>query len=246
MLCQANEVFARFATDGLSVCVKECINSGGSNVNRWKVGHEVVSEHETDKNIVKHSAFFILKLYFFADLSALVVHAVHVFDDGLRQFGNVDKVLARFVECFYKKFGCFAVQEDAFRNVQMVETKHNKVGIESINDGGLIFMRVGKISNVLKYFMFAFARFAAGRNDDFWIGFEMCGNEGVKFIHECGAGGNGASIPNGRRVWILIYCIHIFICIFCIFIRFGCIIFIDAFLQVSGEPRLVATLALLI
>ena len=71
----------------------------------------------------------------------------------------------------------------------------------------------------------------------------MCGNEGVKFIHECGSGGNGASIPNGRRVWILVYCIHIFICIF---IWFDCIIFIDAFLQIAGKPRLVATFALLV
>ena len=71
----------------------------------------------------------------------------------------------------------------------------------------------------------------------------MRGDERVKFIHKCGSGCNGASIPDGRCVWILIYCIHIFICIF---IRFGCIIFIDAFLQVAGEPRLVATFALLV
>ena len=60
----------------------------------------------------------------------------------------------------------------------------------------------------------------------------MRGNEGVKFIHECGAGCNRASIPNCRRVWILICCIHIFI----LFAWFGCIIFIDTFLQVAGEP----------
>jgi len=76
------------------------------------VGHEVISEHETDKNIVKHSAFFTLKLYFFGYLSAVVVHTVHVFNDGLRKVGNIDKVLARFVECSidrFQKFGCFAI-----------------------------------------------------------------------------------------------------------------------------------------
>lgn len=71
----------------------------------------------------------------------------------------------------------------------------------------------------------------------------MRGDERVKFIHKCGSGCNGASIPDGRCVWILIYCIHIFICIF---IRFGCIIFVDTFLQVAGEPRLVSTFALLV
>jgi len=88
------------------------------------------------------------------------VHAIHVLDDGLREFGNINKVLARFVEGSinrFQEFGCFAVQEDALRNVQMVETKHNEVGIESINDGSLIFVRIGKIPNVLKYFMFPFA-----------------------------------------------------------------------------------------
>lgn len=68
------------------------------------MGHEVISEHETDKNVVKHSAFFILKFYFFADLSGVVVHAIHVFDDGLREFGNIDKVLARFVEGSIDRF----------------------------------------------------------------------------------------------------------------------------------------------
>ncbi len=157
MPLQTNKVFAWITSDGFAVSFKERVNAGGSNVDRWKVGHEVISEHETDKNIVKHSAFFTLKLYFFGHLSAVVVHAIHVFDNGLSEFGNIDKVLTRFVECFYKKFRCFAIQKDAFRNVQMVETKHNEVGIESINDGGLIFVRVGKIANVLENFVFAFA-----------------------------------------------------------------------------------------
>jgi len=125
----------------------------------------------------------------------------------------------------------------------MIEAQHNEVGIESINDGGLIFVRVGKVANVLENFMFAFARFAAGRNDDFRVGFKMRGNERVKFIHERGSRGDGTSIPNCRCVWVLIYCIRNFICIFT---RFCCIIFIDAFLQIAGEPRLVATFALLV
>lgn len=157
MSLQTNKVFAWITPDGFAVSFKERVNSGGSDVDCRKVGHEVISEHETDENIVEHSAFFILKFYFFANLSGVVVHAIHVFDDGLREFGNIDKVLARFVEGSYKKFGCFAVQEDAFRYVQMIETKHNEVGIESINDGGLIFVRIGKIANVLENFMFAFA-----------------------------------------------------------------------------------------
>ena len=157
MSLQTNEILAWITPDGFAVSFKERVNSGSSDVDRWKVGHEVISEHETNKNIVKHSAFFILKLYFFADLSAVVVHTIHVFDDGLREFRNIDKVLARFVEGSYKKFRCFAVQEDAFRNMQMIEAKHNEVGIKSINDGGLIFVCVGKVANVLEYFMFAFA-----------------------------------------------------------------------------------------
>lgn len=43
----------------------------------------------------------------------------------------------------------------------MVETEHNEVGIKPINDGGLVFVNVGEIANVLKYFVFAFAGFTA-------------------------------------------------------------------------------------
>jgi hypothetical protein len=109
MSLQANDVFTGFTSDGLTIRVKESVNSVGSDVDCGKVGHEIISEHETNENVVKHSTFFILKLYFFANLTTLVMHAVHVFDDGLREVWNVDKVLARFVEGFYKKFGCFAV-----------------------------------------------------------------------------------------------------------------------------------------
>ena len=104
MSLQTNKVFAWITSDSFAVSFKERVNSGGSDVDRWKVGHEVISEHETDKNIIKHSAFFILKFYFFADLSGVVVHAIHVFNDGLREFGNIDKVLARFVEGSIDRF----------------------------------------------------------------------------------------------------------------------------------------------
>jgi hypothetical protein len=39
----------------------------------------------------------------------------------------------------------------------MIEAQHNEVGIKPINDGGLVFVNVGKVANVLKYFMFTFA-----------------------------------------------------------------------------------------
>ena len=104
MSLQTNKVFARVTPDGFAVSFKERVNSGGSNVDCREVGHEVISEHETNKNVVEHSAFFILKLYFFADLSAAIVHAIHVFDDGLREFRNVDKILARFIEGSIDRF----------------------------------------------------------------------------------------------------------------------------------------------
>lgn len=242
MSLQANNVFALVASDGFSVSFKERVNAIGSNVNCREMRHEIISEHETNENVVKHSTFFILELYFFAYLSGVVVHAIHVFNNGLCEVGNIDKVLARFVEGSidrFQKFGCFSIQEYAFRNVQMIQTKHNKVGIQTVNDSGLIFMRIGKVTNVLKYFVFAFAGFAAGRDDNFRIGFEMCGDERVKFIHECGTGSNGASIPYSRRVWILICSVCV-----CIFIIFT--IFINTFLEVAGEPGFVSTFALLI
>lgn len=70
----------------------------------------------------------------------------------------------------------------------------------------------------------------------------MCGDEGMKFIHEGCSRGDGASIPNCRCVWVLIYCV----CIFILFAWFGCIMFIDAFLQIAGEPRLISTFTLLV
>jgi hypothetical protein len=112
MSLRANKVFAWITPDGFAVSFKESVNSVGSDVDCGKVGHEVISEHETNENVVKHSTFFILKLYFFANLTTLVMHAVHVFNDGLRKVGNIDKVLARFVECSidrFQKFRCFAI-----------------------------------------------------------------------------------------------------------------------------------------
>jgi hypothetical protein len=115
-------------TNGLAVRVKERIDSASSYVERRKMRHKVVSQHETNENVIEHSAFFTLKFNFGTDLILLLVHAVHVFYNRLRKFGDVNVVIGglvqRIVDRLYK-FRRLPVQEYAFGNVQVVQTQHD-------------------------------------------------------------------------------------------------------------------------
>ena len=125
---KTNNVFSRYRTNSFTVRVEQRVYSTRSYIECWKMRHKIISKHETNKNVIKHPTFLTLKFYFFAYLSVLVVHPIHIFYDGLRKFWNVNVVLGCFIQRFVNRFdklGRFSVQEYALGNVQMIQTKHN-------------------------------------------------------------------------------------------------------------------------
>jgi hypothetical protein len=145
-------------TDVFPIGVQQDLYSYGPDIECGELWQEIVAHQKTHKYIVEDPVFRF-------------ANTPHFQENRIRQFENIEKTVVGIIVAFTEflwdrtldKLGDFAENIDVFGAEYVENGQHNKVGIESIN--GHIVCDGVNTPEIVKQFMFSFARFVDARND---------------------------------------------------------------------------------